>query len=223
VIADIASRWRLAQSDGGATATLYWLASRLVRLDAHKFYAIEIDYGHAAACEALPDGNTLLCIDSVGQLEECSAEIVETLDRQNGVAVRDSVANGGRVYAITCGEAVVAQLRVEFGRSNIDSPFPMALHFGERDAFFSYLYTWPPARGAGWATKLIRIVSSELAAEGWSRCLCHIRATNVPSIATFRRCGWRPVALLWSNKWMRWSVLQRLSEGHRLRLWATRM
>jgi hypothetical protein len=39
-----------------------------------------------------------------------------------------------------------------------------------------------------------------LAMEGFMRCVCHIRMTNVPSLAAFRRIGWHRVGWLVSSR-----------------------
>ena len=216
MISQFSQRWQVARAEGGLAASAYWLMSRVLRICTHKFYAIELDARCAAVSVSLPDGYAFICIAGSSAMAACDERLMATLDRQNGTAVADVIARGGRMYAIVRGTDVITQQRVDFASAKVDSPHPMELRFGERDAFFSYLYTQPAERGRGWATRVITLATQHLASEGWRACVCHIRASNVLSLATFASCGWRPVALLYSIKRSRRNLLVRLPTGRRM-------
>src|SRR5207247_883547 len=73
---------------------------------------------------------------------------------------------------------------------------PMHITLRERDTFLAFLYTYPRFRRRGLAEALIRLVCHSLTEQGYARCLCHIRMSNVPSLAAFRRAGWARAAWL---------------------------
>lgn len=212
----LSDRLRLVRAEGGLAASAYWLMSRVLRIHTHKFYAIELDARCAAATVSLPDGYAFICIAGSSAMAACDERVMAALDRQNGTAVADVIARGGRMYAIVRGTDVITQQRVDFASVKVDSPHPMELRFGERDAFFSYLHTQPAERGRGWATRVVTLATQHLASEGWRACVCHIRASNVVSLATLAGCGWQPVALLYSLKRSRRSLLLRLPIGRRM-------
>ncbi len=197
MIANLSERLQLARANGGGAATAYWLASRLLQVQTYKFCGTRLPVA-GIKVEPLPAGYEYLCINSRQMLAQCDPAMIATLDDHNGISVAETVARGGRIYAIVCGNQVASQQRVEFGRSYTESPYPMELHIGEGEAFFSYLYTAPAERGRGWARKMSAYIMTHLAAEGVTRCISHTRATNVGSLATRARSGWQVVALLYS-------------------------
>lgn len=200
MIANLPERLQLARASGGSAATAYWLASRLLRIETYKFCATRLPAVDIELDMSLPTGYAYLCIDSKEAMERCDPNVLATLDRNNGVSVVDTIAGGGRIYAITRGNQAVTQQRVEFGKGYTASPYPMDLFIGDREAFFSFLYTFPAERGKGLARRLTAHIMNRLANEGISRCISHTRATNIGSLATRFRCGWRLVALAYSFK-----------------------
>lgn len=199
MISTLSERFQLARATGGGAATAYWLASRVLRIHTYKFCATKLPAPNIKV-DTLPTGYSYICINSKEAMEQCDPAIIATLDDHNGDSVVDTVAHGGRIYAIVRGNQVASQQRVEFRKSYTESPYPMELSIGEGEAFFSFLYTSPTERGRGLARKITAYVMNDLTEEGITRCISHTRATNVGSLATRFRSGWRLVALLYSFK-----------------------
>lgn len=214
MIANLSERLQLARSNGGRAAVAYWLASRVLQIQTYKFCGTRLPVP-GTRVEPLPDGYEYICINSEEMLAQCDPKMIATLDDHNGSSVAEIIARGGRIYAIVRGSEVASQQRVEFGRSYTESPYPMDLHIGEGEAFFSYLYTSPAQRGRGWARKMSGYIMAHLAAEGVQRCISHTRATNVGSLATRARSGWQVVALLYSFRRKR-GFIRRLPAWHEI-------
>lgn len=210
MMASLTERLQLARANGGGVATAYWLANRLLRVETYKFLAIELPVASIKFDMPLPGECSYLCLGSKEAFAQCDPQVIDMLDRNNGVMVADTIARGGRVYAIVRGQQVLSQQRVEFGQTYTRSPYPMNLYVGEREAYFSYLYTAPTERGRGWARRLSAYAMNDLAEQGISRCMSHIRATNVASLATRLACGWRVVGLLYTFKPAQRGYLRRL-------------
>lgn len=211
MIAELSERLQLARGRGGRAATAYWLAKRLLQVETYKFSATTLPAAVTPADTTLPTGYEFICIGSEADLARYAPALIDALSSNNGVSVEDTVAKGGRIYAIVCGERVITQQRVEFGRSYTGSPYPMDIYVPPGEAFFSYLYTQPSERGNGWARRLTAHITSHLAENGIVRCISHTRATNVGSLATRKRCGWKVVAHLYYFKPGKRGYLRRLS------------
>lgn len=189
-------RAALLRAKGGPKAALFWLARRALHLDVYRFYAIAlagIDHGLPPP---LPDGYSVIALRNPSEISTCNPHLVEQLDARSGCGVATALRQHGRVYAITDGHRVVAQLRIDFQYANVDTPTNLIMDFGEKSAFLSFLYTVPSSRRSGWATYLISAACADLARDGVRVCVCHVQATNVRSINTFVRSGWIPIALL---------------------------
>lgn len=199
MITGLSERLQLARARGGRTATAYWLASRVLRIHTYKFFGTKLPAPGIKA-DSFPTGYSFVCVNSKEAMEQCGPGAIAIMGDHNGVPVAETIARGGRIYAIVRGDHVAAQQRVEFGKSYTESPYPMELFIGEGEAFFSFLYTSPAERGRGMARTLTGHIMAHLAAEGITRCISHTRATNTGSIATRFRCGWQLVALLYSFK-----------------------
>ncbi len=199
MIAGLSERLQLARAKGGRAATAYWLASRVLHIQTHKMCATKLPAPGIKA-DSLPAGYSFICINSKEAMEQCDPGAIATMDDHNGVPIADTIARGGRIYAIVRGDYVATQQRVEFGKGYTESPYPMELFIGEGEAFFSFLYTSPAERGRGWARKLTAHIMRHLAEDGITRCISHTRATNLGSLATRFRCGWQLVALIYSFK-----------------------
>lgn len=197
MIANLSERIQLARARGGRAATGYWLANRLLRIETYKFNARTLPADDVKIDPSLPEGYAYLCVNSKEVMEQCDPAVIDGLERNNGVSVAETIERGGRIYAIVRGNQVATQQRVEFGRSYTTSPYPMDLYLGEGEAFFSFLYTLPAERGRGLALKLSAHILNDLTREGVTRCISHTRGTNVGSLATRKRAGWKLVALLY--------------------------
>lgn len=185
-------RWSFARSPGGAAATGFWLVKTLLRVDIARFYAIAL----GGTAPEPPENLELLALRQPRDVDTVSRALEERLNMQTGPSVRKLLAHGDRVYALAQGDRIACQLNICFGTVRVDSPADLTFHFASGDAFLGFLYSAPEYRRGGLARRLIALTCADLAAEGWHRCLCHIRATNVPSLNTFRRSGWRCVAWL---------------------------
>ena len=189
----------LLRAKGGMRAAAFWLTRHIFRLDVYRFYAIALAGLDRESLAPLPDGYTFLVLRTLAEVGACDAHLVAQLDRQSGCGVAGVVRRNGQVYAIVQGTKIVSQLCIDPDQVRVDTPLPLSLECGEKSAFLSFLYTEPSSRGGGWAARLISQVCTHLGREGTRVCVCHIQATNVPSINTFVHSGWTPIALLFAT------------------------
>jgi ribosomal protein S18 acetylase RimI-like enzyme len=163
-----------------------------LRVEVHGFFARQL----RLAPEQEPAGLRFIVLRQQADLASLSPAVVTQLDSQSGAGVRALLERGTKIYALIRPDAVACQLNISKGELQVDSPIPLRILLRDGDAFLTFLYTHPEFRRRGLAELLVRLVGHSLAAEGCVRCLCHIRMTNVPSLATFRRTGWVRVAAL---------------------------
>ena len=124
-------------------------------------------------------------------LRDIDDRTIRSVTEQCGSRPEELFARAGSLHLLFVGKALAAQLSIDKGPScRIDSP-PLQLDMSESDTFMSYLYTWPTYRKLGAARHLIAATVNDLSERDACRVLAHIRATNVPSTAAFRRAGWR--------------------------------
>lgn len=186
-------RLQFLRGPGGSRAALFWLLKAVLRMEVHGFFAREL----IAGLPPLPPADLrFLELREPADIATLTPALLRELDSQSGAGVEGLLARQTRVYALVSADAVACQLNISTGTLSVDSPIPLQITLGERDTFLAYLYTHEAFRRRGLAELLIRRVCHALAREGFARCLCHIRMTNVPSLAAFRRAGWRCVAWL---------------------------
>jgi ribosomal protein S18 acetylase RimI-like enzyme len=166
-------------------------------LDSYRICAFPLTGDRTA--HALPE-HTLLVI-AKSNIDTVEPATLRLLDTSNGVPCRDVVARGGRVYALCEGARVTSQARIEFGAIRTDTPLPIVIDVGPRNAFLSYLYTPPESRRRGAARALIGAICDDLAGERrFDHCVCHVQATNVRSLNAFAAAGFAPMATLWNTR-----------------------
>lgn len=168
---------------------------KVTGLDIYDLYATQLPE-IVAEKPLLPEGHRLIRLEANDDLSACDSQLLGDIDAHSGSGASVVIAHGGCIYAIARSNVVLSQLQIERHASHVDSPIPMTLQLGERDAFLSFLYTTPDARRGGWAKKLVALVCADLASRGHLRCVCHVRSTNVLSIRTFRALGWKRVGML---------------------------
>jgi GNAT superfamily N-acetyltransferase len=117
---------------------------------------------------------------------------VELLGAHTGKSVADLLSRGTSVYFLTDAERLVCQLLVTPGdRVRVDTPSGLVLSIGSACAFVSYVYTHEAYRRTGAARRLLAEAEADLARLGITHVFAHVSATNVPSLQTFRKAGWR--------------------------------
>jgi len=217
--AQLAERISLLRAKGGWQAAAYWLLRTLTGIDVYCFYAVE-----PAATPSPPELTAdvrLVTFASPQDVEVCDAELLAEIDARSGRGATGTVHQGGRIYALVRGRERLSQLTIDFGEIHVDTPMQLILRFDKRAAFLSYLYTAPATRRSGWAATLIALVTRQLEVEGWTLCICHIQATNLKSVNTFRRLGWRRVAWLFTTTRGRLLGIVRSDRDRRIALNAT--
>lgn len=193
----LGTRLALLGAPGGLRAGVRWLVRAALGVDAYRICARALAGERVA--QPLP-GHTLLVI-AKPNVDTVEPTTLRLLDTHNGVPCRDLVARGGRVYALCEGVRVASQARIEFGAIRTDTPLPIVIDVGPRNAFLSYLYTPPESRRRGAARALIAAICDDLARERrFDHCVCHVQATNVRSLNTFAVAGFAPVATLWNSR-----------------------
>jgi ribosomal protein S18 acetylase RimI-like enzyme len=177
---------------GGLAASAFWAMKSVARVEVYGFFARVLHEELAP----VPEGMRFIALRREADLAEISADLLRQLDSQSGAGVRALLAGETHVYALAAADGVACQTNISTRALFVDSPIPMNITLRERDTFLAFLYTYPRFRRRGLAETLIRLVCHSLAEQGYARCLCHVRMSNVPSLAAFRRTGWRRVASL---------------------------
>lgn len=213
---DHSDRVALLRAKGGKRAAAFWLMRHLFRLDVYRFYAIALACLDHESRPPLPDDHAFLVLRNMAEVEACESHLVGQLDAQSGCGVAGVIRRNGQIYAIVRGHRVVAQLRIDRRRAKVDTPMNLLLDFGDESVFLSFLYTDPSSRRGGWAASLISRACADLAREGTRACICHVQASNVPSINTFARCGWTPIAVLFTTVGRRLLGVHQLPIAERL-------
>lgn len=196
---DHSDRVALLRAKGGRKAAAFWLVRHVLRLDVYRFYAISLAGLDHEPRPPLPDDHAFLVLRNMTEVDACESHLVGQLDAQSGCGVAGVIRRNGRIYAIVHGHRVVSQLRIDRRRAEVDTPMNLLLDFGDESVFLSFLHTDPSSQRGGWAASLISRTCADLAREGMRACICHVQATNVPSTNTFARCGWTPIAVLFTT------------------------
>jgi ribosomal protein S18 acetylase RimI-like enzyme len=110
------------------------------------------------------------------------------------------VRAGYSVYFLADGSQVACQLNISPGPVvTIDTPRLLQLDIGDGSAYLAFLFTHPRFRRTGAASALVDAVCADLAQKGYRRVLTHVRRTNVASVNTFARMGWKRAATIWAT------------------------
>lgn len=194
----LARRLALVAAPGGARASVRWVVRRLSGIDAHSVLARSLT--GAAERQLGAWSAEQLVVVTEDNIDGFEPALLGQLDANNGCRSSDTTASGGRIYALRVRDTIACQARIEFGTSITDSPLPMIIHLGPRNAFLSYLYTGTAHRRTGAARALLALVTRHLADERrWDHCVCHVQATNVRSLNAFRSAGFSPIASIWTR------------------------
>ena len=182
----------MALAPGGPAASTYWLLKLIARIYLHFILMLRL----TPAPVPLPAGLKLIALRSYPDLHQLSENVITGLDAQCGVGVKELLSSGHRMYALLSGEEPVCQLNIGLNDITVYTPIKLRVMVGAHDCFLSFLYTDPAWRGRNLAKALIALACSDLASNGWHRCVCHVRSTNVPSLRAFKRNGWRSIGVL---------------------------
>jgi len=186
-------RVRLALTPLGASATAWWIMNRLLRTEVYRLMA--------GPCPQQPTGPpSPFAFHSVSSPEEARAlppALLGQLESQTRAGLAKLTGEGSRLYYLTAGDAVACQLLFQPGPEiRVDMPPGLRLGIGNDGAFLSYMYTYGPFRRMGAGRDLLRRAGEDLGRRGFSFTISHISATNVPSIQTVTRVGWRSIGLM---------------------------
>jgi ribosomal protein S18 acetylase RimI-like enzyme len=186
-----------AFSKGGLSATGVWLLKKALRVEPYLF--LEVMPGRRGGPRD-PARFAFHCIASPASLHALDARVQEQLNEESGRSVDALVQAGHSVYFLTDGPQVACQLNISPGPFvTIETPRLLQLDIGGGSAFLSFLFTHPRFRRMGAARALVDAVCADLAQKGYRRVLTHVRRTNVASVNTFARMGWRRVATIWAT------------------------
>jgi ribosomal protein S18 acetylase RimI-like enzyme len=185
---------------GGGWATLYWFARALTGLDVYYVLAgttRDVDRPN----RSLPSAFNLLTIFDERDFFGLDSRAQELVDARTGMGVSSLLARGNRLYVLVEGTDPVCQLSIYHGPSvDVDTPGQLRFAFGPDKAFLAYLYTHARHRRRGTASLLLPLVAQDLRARGIEHILAHVGATNVPSLNTFSRSGWKIVGKFVANR-----------------------
>jgi ribosomal protein S18 acetylase RimI-like enzyme len=189
-------RMALLRERGGPRSLGFWLLRKALALDVYTLFALPL----RDAGSACPPGCTLLRLNSEDALARCPESLLAQIEPHTGVGIRHVLAQGARIYALVEDGAVRSQTRIDVGTARTDTPCPLNLEVGARNAFLSFLYTHPASRRGGWAKKLLVATASSMAQEGLQVCLSHVQATNLRSVNTFQSLGWQHAGWLLASR-----------------------
>lgn len=208
-------RLSLLRARGGLPAGARWLLRRATGVDAYTICARDLGLHTQTSRIHVPATWTFEVL-TAGTIGIVDASLVTETDAHNGCTVAETISRGGRVYALHRNGRLLCQAKIEFATAQIDTPLPMVLDVGTRNAFLSYLYTQPDARRIGAARSLITLIGDDLAAAGaCALCVCHVQATNIRSLNTFRAAGWVPAASMWTIRGRMLRIV-RTSQGRQM-------
>jgi ribosomal protein S18 acetylase RimI-like enzyme len=157
----------------------------------------------------------LLRIASPTDIEDVGSHIERQLNQHSGKGVRRLIAAGSRLYALLQGDDVVSQLNIDLSaRPRVDTPADLTFHLTARDAFLGFLYTSDRYRRAGAGRQLLELACHDLAQDGLQRVICHVSATNVPSLNTLSKAGWKRLGTFRTTKSGRLAVSPQLLEAN---------
>lgn len=200
-VSQLRERIRLAFARGGVTATWWWVVRLCTGVELTRFFesrAVDPEKSEAAYRGTQM---RLKVIDSGSAMERAGHELIEHLSRNSGWRVESLVAAGDSICVLILGQKPAVQCNIATGeRAIIDHPLSASIEFGNDVAFLSFLYTRPEFRKRGLAGELLRSVSDYMAIRRKVRIIAHVSGTNIPSIRTFRQCGWRESGFMLTNR-----------------------
>lgn len=177
----------------------YWLLKKLTKVIAMDF--MRADIGPCLKEAMIPEGFALVVADSVGATLDISADILDKISGQTGSGVASRVANGDIVYALVNQHGdVSSQIVISTRFHHVSFPANIKCKIPDHSSYASFLYTWEKYRGCGHGEKLMKLVMSDLYDKEKKSIYCDVLSTNVASIRTLRKCGWRKVATIFSHR-----------------------
>lgn len=188
-------RLGLALSPGGVAATAWWISNKVLRTEAYQLLACR--YSTQPTGEIPP---SRFLFHFVSQPEEASGlpeSVLTQLESQTRQGIADLARQGSSVYFLASGSSVACQLLVVRGPDiRVDVPAGLRLGVGNDGAFVSYVYTHAAFRRMGAARELLLRVGKDLGRRGIGFAVAHVSVTNVPSLQTFARAGWKSVGMM---------------------------
>jgi ribosomal protein S18 acetylase RimI-like enzyme len=182
---------------GGITASAFFGLKTLTGIEVFRFADKPLQ---PSVPPPLPAGWEHRCLSSPADLARLPPATLSRIAEQSGASPGDLVARGASIHVLLCDGAVVSQLNIErAGRYQMDDP-RIVVHMAAGDGFLGYLYTWPDYRRRMAAQLLVAHAEPVMRRQGIQRLLTHVRATNVPSIAAFRKIGCRFSALVFADR-----------------------
>lgn len=178
-------------------AIAFWAVGRTLRLQVHRVLSIPLERRNASTPP--PPGMRFLAVHNSAELHglrERNPAIEDQLNDESGPSCQSIVAKGDAIYALVEAERVACQLNIRHGAIAVDSPTALTFSFAADSAFLDFLHTRDLYRGRGLARALIQYACDDAARLGMTRCFAHVRATNHSSLRAFRRCDWRPSAVI---------------------------
>lgn len=127
------------------------------------------------------------------------SEIEEKLNMHAGTSLSQRLLRGEQAFLMFYKKKLACQLFMSHKKTRVDTPIPLVLEYGNDSWFLSFLYTHTEYRNRGFAQALISFACRELQKEGYSRCLAHIRTTNLASVYSFEKAGWNRIGTLYSS------------------------
>jgi ribosomal protein S18 acetylase RimI-like enzyme len=201
----------LALSPGGARASIFWVLKRVAKVEVYYLLGCATAANTSDPTHADPPRD-LLRLAELGDVQRLGPSLENELDEHSAIGLRTLIAGRSRMYALLRGGRVAAQLNIGVsGVVRVDSPRALTFRLNAADAFLSYLHTREHCRRMGMGAELVRLACEDLARDGYRRVLCHVSGTNVPSLNTFKRAGWKRLGRFLTTRTGKLLVQRRLS------------
>lgn len=178
-------------------AFLIYPLKKLFSLECHYFY--EFDLSIRELTDITPDkGLQFLHLKKDNYQLLITSDIEAKINSNAGYSLEKRMERGERAFILLEDSDLVCQLFMSHENCQTDTPIPLELNINNKWWFLSFLYTSEKYRNKGMANKLIKFACSELKKLRFSKCIAHIRSTNLASINSFEKSGWTKIASLYS-------------------------
>lgn len=169
---------------GGGAAAAFFAFKILTRKEVFRFATKKLSQQPPVQ---LPAGWQYHYIDEITGNRNLATTTIRQIASESGFHFTKQCSH----HVLLNEDQVIAQLSIcSDTLCLVDDP-KLILELSDGDVFLGYLYTWPDFRRRGAAQLLIAMAEQQLYQQGAKRIVTHVRATNVPSLAAFKRLGYQ--------------------------------
>lgn len=167
---------------GGRNATFFWGVKLLTKREIFKFGTKALSYQQID----LPEDWSYYALEKPADYSYLPEVTISQIMSQSGFNFTENRSH----HVLISGNKVVAQLSICNDQFCLVNDPKLVVELLDGDVFLGYLFTWPDFRKRKAAQLLLTMTENQLYFSGVKRIVTHIRATNVPSIAAFKKIGY---------------------------------